>query len=131
MRGQDVVITGVSVIVQVPQVCDGLSKAGGVGVAASQLKLCLLHLALRSHTPHPHHRAVLRGSFNRVVVRTAERSMNLETERAEEGQLTWPWLMYTWTLPSSLLTPVVMGAPTSRSDKPSPFRSTTHRLEPK
>lgn len=44
---------------------------------------------------------------------------------------TCPWLMYTWTLPSSLMMPVAMGAPTSRSDKPSAFRSTAHTLEPK
>lgn len=39
--------------------------------------------------------------------------------------------MYTWTLPSSLATPVAMGAPTNRSDRPSAFRSTAHTLAPK
>lgn len=39
--------------------------------------------------------------------------------------------MYTWTLPSSLDTPVAMGAPTNRSDRPSAFRSTAHTLAPK
>lgn len=42
MSGSEgVVITRVTVIVQVSQVSDGLSKPGGVGVPATQLKLCL------------------------------------------------------------------------------------------
>lgn len=44
---------------------------------------------------------------------------------------TCPWLMYTWTLPSSLTLPVAIGAPTNRSDNPSAFRSTAQTLEPK